>query len=133
MKVHWLVARAFLGPRPDGMEIRHLDGDYQNCTASNLLYGTKSENALDAVQHGTHRETRKVRCPACGGEYAKSSLGKRVCPACQQKNKAAYQERNPEVVRQSRRDWKKRNPEAVRKAKREWAARARARRKVELA
>ena len=26
--VHHLVAEAFIGPRPEGLEIRHLDGDF---------------------------------------------------------------------------------------------------------
>lgn len=51
--VHILVAEAFLGPRPEGQEIRHLDGNSLNNYASNLAYGTRSENILDAVRHGT--------------------------------------------------------------------------------
>lgn len=53
-RVHQLVAETFVGPRPDGLEVRHLDGDYTNNRLSNLKYGTKSENSLDAMRHGTH-------------------------------------------------------------------------------
>jgi hypothetical protein len=62
--VHALVALAFLGPRPDDREVRHLDGDPLNCRATNLAYGTRSENMLDKVRHGTHHEANKTHCPA---------------------------------------------------------------------
>ncbi len=52
MPIHRLVALAFLGPRPDGAHIRHLDGDKSNACAANLAYGTASENAQDKVAHG---------------------------------------------------------------------------------
>ena len=51
--VHSLVAEAFLGPRPTGMEVRHLDGDRGNASARNLAYGSPSENAADKARHGT--------------------------------------------------------------------------------
>ena len=60
--VHKLVMLAFVGTRPVGMEIRHLDGNCQNNVTSNLGYGTPSENNLDAVRHGTHRNARKTHC-----------------------------------------------------------------------
>lgn len=47
--VHHLVAEAFLGPRPDGMIVRHLDDDGANNAASNLAYGTYQDNYRDAV------------------------------------------------------------------------------------
>lgn len=44
--VHILVAEAFLGPRPGGMEeCRHLDGDKLNNRADNLRWGTRPGNA----------------------------------------------------------------------------------------
>lgn len=52
--IHQMVADAFLGPRPDGMECRHLDGDSGNAREENLCWGTHSENALDAVRHGAN-------------------------------------------------------------------------------
>lgn len=44
-RVHDLVARAFLGPRPEGAEVLHKDAKRDNCAASNLKYGSRSENA----------------------------------------------------------------------------------------
>jgi hypothetical protein len=54
VRVHVLVALAFIGPRPDGMEARHLDGDKTNVAVANLRYGTSSENRQDALRHGHH-------------------------------------------------------------------------------
>lgn len=51
--VHSLVADAFLGPRPVGMEVCHNDGNKANPILSNLRYDTKSSNQLDAYKHGT--------------------------------------------------------------------------------
>lgn len=53
-KVHIAVARAFLG-EPNGLCVRHLDGDKTNCHLSNLAYGTISENAHDRKRHGTNK------------------------------------------------------------------------------
>lgn len=58
--VHRLVAAAFIGPRPDGCETRHLDGDKTNNVLSNLAYGTVAENQADRVLHGT--SNRGTRC-----------------------------------------------------------------------
>ena len=50
--VHALVCLAFHGPRPDGQEVRHLDGDRSNNRLDNLCYGTKAENEADRKKHG---------------------------------------------------------------------------------
>jgi hypothetical protein len=59
--VHQLVAVAFIGPCPDGQEVRHWDGNTSNCCAGNLLYGTRSDNCKDTVRHG--------RCCFVGRSY----------------------------------------------------------------
>ena len=48
-----LVAEAFIGPRPEGMVIRHLDGVNDHDAAANLAYGTQQENIADQERHGT--------------------------------------------------------------------------------
>jgi HNH endonuclease/NUMOD4 motif len=58
--VHTLVTRAFIGPCPDGQEVRHLDGNRLNNRLANLAYGTRSENVLDSVRHGTHPSCARV-------------------------------------------------------------------------
>lgn len=52
-KVHHLVLLAFVGPKPDGMVCRHLDGNRQNNRADNLKWGTHQENSDDRFRHGT--------------------------------------------------------------------------------
>ena len=42
--VHKLVAEAFLGPRPDGCDIDHMDGDRTNNSLANLRYLPVAEN-----------------------------------------------------------------------------------------
>jgi len=51
--VHIAVLEAFVGPCPDGMECRHLDGDRRNNQISNLAWGTLAQNRWDLVRHGT--------------------------------------------------------------------------------
>ena len=53
--IHHLVLRAFVGPCPEGMECRHLDGNPQNNNLNNLMWGTCKENRADAMEHGTAR------------------------------------------------------------------------------
>lgn len=85
LSVHRLVGREFVGPCPDGMEIRHLDGNKVNNNLTNLCYGTHSANVLDSVAHGTFRQTRKTHCPA-GHEYTPHNTivrrRKRECRIC---------------------------------------------------
>ncbi len=51
--IHRLVAHVFIGPCPDGQEVRHLDGNSSNNHFSNLAYGTRKQNMSDAILHGT--------------------------------------------------------------------------------
>ena len=50
--VHGLVAGAFVGPKPKGMQVRHVDGSKDNNTPLNLIYGTAKDNADDRTAHG---------------------------------------------------------------------------------
>ena len=50
--VHRLILETFIGPCPEGMECRHLDGNPTNNHLSNLCWGTRSENQKDKVRHG---------------------------------------------------------------------------------
>lgn len=46
--VHALVAYAFLGPRPEGHEVNHIDGDKTNNRIENLEYTTHGGNMAHA-------------------------------------------------------------------------------------
>lgn len=50
--VHDLVAATFLGEKPEGAVVRHLDGDRYNNRADNLAYGTHADNMRDRNAHG---------------------------------------------------------------------------------
>lgn len=52
--VHALVAEAFIGPRPDGMECCHWDGKPHNNLPANLRWDTKAGNCADRARHGTN-------------------------------------------------------------------------------
>jgi DNA-binding XRE family transcriptional regulator len=60
--VHRLVAQAFLGPRPDGHIVRHIDGNRYNNKVENLCYGTPQENVYDTVRHKTHQGENNGNC-----------------------------------------------------------------------
>lgn len=60
--VHLLVIEAFVGPRPLGMQARHLNGDRNDPRLVNLRWGTPSENNLDRVAHGTHHYAARTAC-----------------------------------------------------------------------
>lgn len=82
-----LVAEAFIGPRPPGQVVRHLNGDPADNRVENLAYGTQSENMLDMVRHGRNNVAKR-ECPQ-GHPYTEGNLriipktGGRVCRACQ--------------------------------------------------
>jgi hypothetical protein len=44
----------FVGPRPTpSHQCRHLDGNPLNNAVENLVWGTRLENAMDKIKHGT--------------------------------------------------------------------------------
>lgn len=58
--VHKLVLTTFVGPRPEGMEGSHLDGDARNCRPSNLVWETHAENIRRKAAHGTQDRGEQV-------------------------------------------------------------------------
>lgn len=53
--IQHLVLEAFVGPRPPGMECRHLNGNPIDNRLENLAWGTPLENSADKILHGTSR------------------------------------------------------------------------------
>jgi len=79
-RVHKLVAQAFLGERPKGLQIAHLDGNQQNNSISNLKFVTPKENARHKILHGTvasgekNGKHTKPECTPRGEKHGKSKL-----------------------------------------------------------
>lgn len=91
--VHAVVCEAFHGPRPVGQDVRHLDGDKVRNTVDNLRYGSRSENELDKVRHGTHQNARKTHCK-WGHPYDEANThvtpaGWRDCLTCRRSRRGA--------------------------------------------
>lgn len=98
VRIHKLVARTFLGPCPQGCEIRHLDGDQTNNVVGNLAYGSHSENERDKLRHGTHFQASKTHCKnghefTAENTYVSPKTKQRVCRTCSARWKRAYKAR----------------------------------------
>lgn len=94
--LHGLVAEAFHGPRPAGAWVLHNDGDPKNNIASNLRFGSPSENCYDAVRHGVHPMAKKTHCVnghAFDEVNTQLYRGVRLCRPCKRATRARYEER----------------------------------------
>lgn len=60
--VHHAVLMAWVGPKPDGMQARHLDGNKRNNSVGNLCWGTCRENLADRFKHGTITRGERNGC-----------------------------------------------------------------------
>ena len=63
--VHRVIAMTFLGPCPEGQEVRHLNNDYLDNRVENLAYGTHLENTADTIRderHAHRLNPDEVRC-----------------------------------------------------------------------
>jgi hypothetical protein len=60
--VHRLVMLAFVGERPNGLAVRHLNGNSRDNRLTNLAYGTYAENNQDIVDHGRNHNANKTHC-----------------------------------------------------------------------
>jgi hypothetical protein len=58
--VHRLVALAFLGERPEGMVIDHIDRDKTNNHISNLRYCSLSENSKNVSEETIRVSTERI-------------------------------------------------------------------------
>lgn len=81
--VHALVAAAFIGPRPEGQQVNHIDADRLNNLPSNLEYVTPVQNQQHMYRLGrsntprgersghaklTEEQVRQIRRLRAGGE-----------------------------------------------------------------
>ncbi len=59
-RIHVLVAKAFIGPRPKGKGVNHKDCNKRNNAVSNLEYCTPKENVIHALKNGSWRSLTKL-------------------------------------------------------------------------
>jgi len=59
--VHHLVLEAFVGPKPEGLECRHLNGVHTDNRLENLAWGTRGDNIRDDKWHGKLRDGYRLR------------------------------------------------------------------------
>ena len=62
--VHDLVCAAFLGPKPEVLEVCHNDGNPFNPRLENLRYDTRSANSQDRFRHNTVARLRGIKHPS---------------------------------------------------------------------
>jgi hypothetical protein len=60
-RVHQLVLETYIGPRPFGMETRHMNNIRDDNMLSNLRWGTARENGADKRLAGTGKGVRNGR------------------------------------------------------------------------
>lgn len=77
-KVSHLVAEAFIGPRPPGLDTCHNDGNRLNDFASNLRYDTRRANCWDRRAHGTeHIGEQNPRARLTKSQISEIRIGRR--------------------------------------------------------
>jgi hypothetical protein len=79
--IHDLVAEAFIGKRPSGFVVNHIDHDRANNRADNLEWCTQKENVMKSVHLMRHRKSASKTRPAKTGEqyiYLRPAKGYRV-------------------------------------------------------
>ena len=84
-RVHRLVAEAFI-PNPECLPmVLHSDDNGSNNKASNLRWGTRTQNTNDAIRNGRHPHANKTHCKR-GHEYTEDNTKRtrdgRACRKC---------------------------------------------------
>lgn len=97
-QVHKLVLLAFVGPCPEGLQVRHLNGIPDDNRLENLTYGTPAENMADRDHvHQTNYQSNKTHCGVCGNPYDEENTywykGSRQCQNCRRTYRQRRQEK----------------------------------------
>lgn len=74
---HRLVYEAFVGPIPEGLVVRHLDGNPVNNSPQNLCLGTQRDNIHDIYSYGKKCGPGKFHADEVAEIRAKLSAGAR--------------------------------------------------------
>lgn len=83
-RIHNLVARAFIGEKPNGYDVCHKDGDSTNNKLSNLRYDTRQQNNIDVYRYGSKvtvgklsiEQVLEIRKLYATGNYSQRKLAK---------------------------------------------------------
>ena len=67
--IHKLVALAFLGNRPSGYDVNHIDGNKLNNSAANLEYCSRSENIKHAYKSGLNTQVIPIKIAETGETF----------------------------------------------------------------
>lgn len=105
--VHLLVAAAFIGPKPEGAKVRHVNGDRTDNRAVNLRYGS----AMDCIYDQLRREALEkallqvreevLKQPVCPNGHPLNSVnayeheGEIKCRACVLEKLARFRREKP--------------------------------------
>ena len=100
-EVHTIVAAAFLGTRPEGMQVMHLNDDPRDNRAANLAYGTQVDNMRQCANRGRTRAQKQTHC-VNGHEFTPENtipragrsdrIGRR-CRRCREETIKRYEEK----------------------------------------
>ena len=71
--VHTLVAEAFIGPKPDGCEIDHINTNKHDNRASNLQYVTREENRNNPFTL-FNNEVIRIRRGISSGKFSQEDI-----------------------------------------------------------
>lgn len=69
--IHKIVLEAFVGARPNGMQVAHGNGDKQDNRLANLRWATPAENQADREAHGTGRKAKPHPATRLGLDMAR--------------------------------------------------------------
>lgn len=103
-KVHVLVANAFIGSRPIGLDVCHKDSNKLNNDVSNLWYATRQRNHADKVGVGTSTRSDQSRCKSGKHAWVLANLryiaetDSMRCQRCVEANQARRKERRERKV-----------------------------------
>lgn len=116
IKVHRLVSECWLGPKPEGQDTAHKDGNKLNNRPSNLMFCSRVANSLHKIAHGTQGVCPAVRsclkrkrqpapetyCKACGRLIGGDRVYcNRICFSTQRRTTAKLSSEKAQAIREA--------------------------------
>jgi hypothetical protein len=117
--VHQLVLEAFVGPRPAGLLVRHLNDNSADNRVENLRYGTPAENSQDRFRLGTSEWQTRTHCRN-GHIYSEQNTlvrfrtingrrkRERICRVCRRTKSREMWADQPEEMARKKREYRAR-------------------------